>query len=367
MFVNFVRLFTLFFCFSCVDSIKVVSKAATDGNTSPSNFNIIENNTDKKFIIFSDDFDDHPDWEANPANYRCAPKFFNNGSSCPVVDIPHGWTGYANGNDQWNSLKGYPNHHTNLRITSEHGRGGIGKSLIKNSESNRPAGTSNYYSDGILLKYLGEDSKGYADIYASFWVKFPNEWQWVTPGSGQMKMARFTHFSGNIQTDDPFVQFPSQGGMNSPSFIFSINNSLKADGSEQWGFRPPLSLRCNPVYHCEDPVYDPKVKEYMVGQPKWADPGAMGDGEWHKIELHAKMNSAPGVADGVAEWWFDGVWQYGTDTHVYIQNGGNANLKFNDFSIGGNWNNWWSPVENASEMDYYIDDVQICTKRCPEN
>ena len=90
------------------------------------------------------------------------------------------------------------------------------------------------------------------------------------------------------------------------------------------------------------------------------------DGEWHRFEVGMRMNSAPGVADGELELYFDGC-RLGLVTGIaYVEAGGDAGVTgFNGVSFGGNAQpNDWGPDGTDAET-WQVDDVRICSERCP--
>lgn len=56
----------------------------------------------------------------------------------------------------------------------------------------------------------------------------------------------------------------------------------------------------------------------------WADwqGGATGDGLWHCLEVHAKMNTSGAASDGVFEFWLDGTQLYSNSTAHFSNSDG---------------------------------------------
>ena len=80
--------------------------------------------------------------------------------------------------------------------------------------------------------------------------------------------------------------------------------------------------------------------------------GATGDGQWHYLELHVKVNSAPAVGDGIFEFWVDGVKCYS-----------NSGCRFNPTDTSG-----WTSIRigsnqnepaNGADMPIDFDDIVV--------
>jgi len=74
--------------------------------------------------------------------------------------------------------------------------------------------------------------------------------------------------------------------------------------------------------------------------------GATGDGRFHVLEVHARMNSAP-RSDGVLEFWLNGTRLYSRSTVHFAKVAG---ASFNNCAVGENHNN----PQNGG-MDAYVD------------
>lgn len=80
--------------------------------------------------------------------------------------------------------------------------------------------------------------------------------------------------------------------------------------------------------------------------------GSTGDGLWHCLEVHAKMNSAGATSDGELHYWLDGTQIYArTNVHFSDSNGST----FSDMAVGENAD---SPLNGApTAVDY--DDIAV--------
>jgi len=79
--------------------------------------------------------------------------------------------------------------------------------------------------------------------------------------------------------------------------------------------------------------------------------GSLGDGQFHCLEVHTKMNSVPGAADGIMEFWFDGTPIY-RDSITHFSDVTNAG--FIQTFVGSNHND-----PQNSGQDAYVDFCDI--------
>ena len=325
-------------------------------------------------VIFSENFDAQADWFPSVDSTVCK---FNGATSSCDDDVPPGWNAYRNVNDDFRP-EDNPAFRPGLQISNEFFRGASGKSLIKTSESNQPPTQANFFSDGILLKHLGAE---YQEIHLSFWIRFQPGWQWqsVPSGGRLLKIARIGHVdipADGSSSDDPFTLGSS--GFTAPLYIFDFRQH------SAFGFTNLHSPRCDPqstfyqgcavtgddfdYFDClpgapcnghifsGDGLQHPSFEDLFAPRANYAD--------WHRIELQITMNSAPGVSDGQLVFWFDGQLERSVSNIPWRQTG-SPELGFNMISVGGNWNNWYAPVVDQEEQWYAIDDLQVCTSRCP--
>jgi hypothetical protein len=108
-----------------------------------------------------------------------------------------------------------------------------------------------------------------------FWIKFYIRWQsgWQWTGLRQQKTL-FTFLNGT-QTSSPLFNLPY--GDDGAQYMLIQNHGKQVRLSTGCGWKT------------------------MYGG------GLTSDGSWHCVELHFKIESAVGVADGVFEYWLDGV------------------------------------------------------------
>jgi hypothetical protein len=82
---------------------------------------------------------------------------------------------------------------------------------------------------------------------------------------------------------------------------------------------------------------------------------------WHVVEFHFKLNSAPGVRDGIFQHWLDGQKLVDMRGMPWIGTSGSMDAKWNSFSIGGNDHfqfNMTGPLSDR-ERWYAIDDIAV--------
>ena len=104
----------------------------------------------------------------------------------------------------------------------------------------------------------------------------------------------------------------------------------------------------------------------IAGAPDVSRIETLCDDKWHHIEARVKMNSTVGVNDGVREVYFDGTLQTKQNNVPWRM----ASIKdtvtdFNMIIIGGNSHNVWVRQTNEEQWMYDVNDLNICTTRCP--
>lgn len=233
-----------------------------------------------------------------------------------------------------------------MQITDFQDKDGDGKSLTLFDES--WGGSSRWGSDGVLAKHFGENVK---DVYAEFHVKYQPDYRWhgLEAGAGQnlAKLFRLNHFDGN--GENPFSFFA--GGASGPIVLLDVAISGKRDTSEL-----KTATRCDPQesnYKCGD------YNESATYSLSSSFSEHLGDGEWHKVGFRAKINSAPGVTDGLISVWLDGE-LLGSKTDVpFLGAGADPDIGWNMAMIGGNAHNYPEAESARFEQWHSFDDVKI--------
>ena len=304
-------------------------------------------------VVFEENFDDQPDWSQFE---RCL--YDNYSFDCNT--IIEGWD-YLYTEDK-NST------HAPFYIEAIAGRGGIGKGYHFWDESR---GTDRRWkTEAQLAKKLPQ---AYQELWFSFWIKFNPGARWEG-GSEASKVFRGGAYN-------PLVLDGTAG-----TSVFNTNNSSKRNkglGRTTGGMffvdvvrndrgrtRIKLFSRCNPSYKCDtyDDAWDYFVNPGAPSTPSdWKD--NFGDGNWHKIEVHFVMDSAPEARDGVLEVFYDGNRLGGRNNIPWRTEGSDSWIEgINFFAIAGNSENVWAgdiDTTNSPEQSFYfIDDVKVCTTRC---
>ena len=234
-----------------------------------------------------------------------------------------------------------------ISISNEHYKGVSGKAFTVWTES-----APTWSADGLLMRSLGAE---YNEVYVKFWHKLQPGWLMDDDEDGILKIFRVLHYDG---TGNIFQFFST--GNSCPVYV--IDWKL----SPTWGWRHVHSFRCAPqdkYYYCNpDMDYDPRFSG------DFNSPGQLGDGEWHLIELHLKMNTPPTSGtewnrDGIFQFWFDSVLQTEKTDRQYIVEG--PAKGWNYIGIGGNQHNVFTDETSGDEQWYAIDDIVVSTEPIP--
>lgn len=306
-------------------------------------------------VVFRETFDDQPDWSQRD---RCI--FDNASSACNT--LPSGWDYYYEDDKNPTHDAGY--------IEAAAARGGIGKGFHLWDESRGKKGQ--WKSEAQLAKRLPQ---AYQDLWFSFWLRFNPEAQWQG-GSRAAKVLRAGAYNPQVMDGTAGTSLFNTNGSNAQNrelgrttggmFFVDVVHESKGRSNIR------LVARCNATYNCGSRsrwtwfyVINPDLP---AGTQDWND--TFGDGNWHKIEVHAVMNSLPGVDDGVLEVYYDGTRLGGRDNIPFKMDNAESWIEgINLFSIAGNADNVWAgnvdTTESPEQSFYYLDDIQVCTSRCP--
>lgn len=302
-------------------------------------------------LAFEETFDDQADFFSG-SNDRCI-----TGVESECVHTPEGWTHFYT-TDKWHPLAdNNSSFHSTLEISDANPRGLNGKSLVIYDES--WGSRSQWGSDGILAKQF--DSR-YNEVYVEFYIQFDPGFRWesIENGSGTSlgKILRMSYFNGD-DTDSRFQNF--QGGSNGPIVFLDVKQWTISDTDIR--SRLQTQIRCNPLdtnenYKCKDYSENSDVK--LPGDPNFVQ--SFGDGGWHKVAMWAKLNTAPGVADGKLSVWYDDELVSSKDNVPYIGAGGASDIGWNMVMVGGNMSNIPEDESATFEQPWSIDDIRIYTK-----
>jgi len=307
-------------------------------------------------VIFSDNFDSHPDWSPKQGT-EC----YDNNRSCREYPPPSGYDGYR----VQETVYSIPGHAT-LNIDAQNYRGTGGKALTYYSESNLNG--SSWSSDGLLNIKL-PNTDGYPELYLRLWIKFQKGWVWSANNSALQKFNKISHFDGG----NPFLFFAE--GNHHPSFFSQLGkwNGGKSDIAYIPGYRFETTYfpsHGDPTIYLGNP--DGRIPGYNgydgIGKD-FAAPGMLGDGNWHCWEYYVRANSAVGAADGVHRFWIDGVELVDTKKNFpdkdldWSDPGSRANPRkyWNYVQIGGNNDNQFAAAAKGLKQWYALDDLVVST------
>lgn len=337
-------------------------------------------------VIFQDNFNSTPSWNIDgSANGECGP---------PCATAPTGFQatrsipgkGFTTPPGRIIPLPdSLPDHTTDT--TS-------GKAYVVTNESDP---TQNWPGDSILAKYFQQD---YKELYVSVWIRTQPGFKWAgVTGDGAVSMAKLLRVQHYDRTGN-FFQFFSSGNT-APVHLWEWYYSTK------YGNRIHTAYRCDPQstdYYCSDMKSVGNGggdEDYLIpgtGKPSdgWTptSKGMIADGQWHRMYVHVKLNSAPGVADGIMEEYWDADPTTETPTSVDTShanvslytypNGGwgekhvnvswvsanapNTDVGWNVVAIGGNSHNSFAgPAPATGEQWYAFDDLVVSTTPIPSD
>ena len=297
--------------------------------------------------VFEDNFDGHDDFENPEERYFC---------SAPNCDVPlAGWTSLSVGERFHPVDANNPNLEANFQLSAEEARGGTGKALKLYDESYGNSGQ--WGSDILLSKKLDQ---GYDDLYVEFWVRFQPGYRWhlLEEGHGQnsAKMLRISH-----RQEGSFSSTYGANGSHGPMSLMNIIPQITRGENEMT--RLYGNRRCAPQttnYFCSDEGSERIIGGISNGNNEnstWAE--SFGDGEWHKIAMRMKLNSAPGVTDGSLMVWYDDQLLGESPTIDWLGAGTTGPRLLNHVTVSGNMHNYPEPEGDQFEQWYALDDVRV--------
>ncbi|WP_119394892.1 hypothetical protein [Salinibius halmophilus] len=328
--------------------------------------------TDNMQLLFTERFDDQPDWTSTMHTN-------DNSQETRRGDIlPEGWSMIYQGTT-WSPETGYPDNHASLEIlerNADKALGGYGKSAVFWRESHS-LGWNNWASDAQFLKVFDNH---YESLYVEFWIRFsPNWYQRDKYDNWASKVFRAGAWnrSGSI--------YNGREGAVGPRLYYNYKR-------DSYGVRNVLSLYPGPPGQ-EGPIEsgiggsrnyrghtdgmgingtNPEIPN-QVGEGFLKDvPGAVtheqafGKAEhWTRMSFYMKLNSAPGVADGIFRQWLNGVQFHNDEAVTWISSGAKSEdiIGWNYFGIGGNDFFQAYPNELRFEDWYAIDDLVVYTDK----
>jgi hypothetical protein len=345
-------------------------------------------------VIFSESFDDQPDWHsglaANDVDSTGTPDTIQYTAGGHL--LPNNWD-YVYQNPTLSPYLGDTTKRDVISIVaadSSKARGGTGKCFLQQRVSDSASGS--FTSDGQLNKLLdgsGGVGAGYDAVYFEFYIAFDPTWSGYN-GTDQnlAKLVRLASWNGVFS---PFVAFP--GGNEGPLFLwnysidsFGVRNSWGTRGGP-WGDNyympvgdigniPRSNGRVASLNYVGDTVgrgvngTTPQITDKINGgflsdnlsqtvshEQVWGTGGT-----YTKVAFYVKMNSAPGVADGQIIQWLDDVQMMTTSGINWVPSltqGLTEMPKWTSLAIGGNdfFKNY--PIGDGRQEWWALDDLVV--------
>jgi hypothetical protein len=334
-------------------------------------------------VLFTENFEAQPDYTATMHSLETVQEAGNG------FTIPDNWTAVYQGTI-WSPETGYPNLKSTIEILAANGgRNGSTRSYLGTRESIDSTGGA-WHSDGQLIKAPIEidNPTGTEEIYIEFWIRFDANWfqRGFTDGVYPSFASKIFRVASWTPGGNMFSGAQSDFG---PMLYWDYK-------SDNYGMRNKLSFRGGPPGNQTAGVNNYKVSSVdgftansnfnqrnLVGQevggtnpqlPDLVNGGLLVDTtqlvthemlfgfpeNWTKMAFYLKMNSAPGVADGVMSQFINGHRIRHENTIPWVEaNAENIMVKWNHFSIGGNDQFLPYPAEDLFEDYYYIDDIVV--------
>lgn len=337
-------------------------------------------------LIFEIDYSQQQPWAVQHKNQRYIYEGYTgeDGSSGYVAgdNLPPGFdfmypseAWHPNGDKHGNNA--FPGQQPVMQISNLHGNMNDpnGNSWIMYDESE--GGPGQWGSDSVMTKDLGQE---YPELHFVVWVRFQPDWQWhaqqVPLGSsdqGAMKFLRCRRMTGEA-SPNRFDFYGREARQGSPVCIFDPKIWVKRDGFQS--ARHQVSLRGysslqdydNGIdyFHFFDRAEYPTVEDQPIRDAQgnlMTIAQVYNTGQWHKYELHVKMDSSPGARDGVCETWWDGLKVIDLHNIPWRRVGDLHPIGWNEISLGGNMDNLWAPEAEQAEQWYQVHSFHLYTSR----
>lgn len=322
--------------------------------------------------IFEENFDEQPDWTST---------MYSTASSQKVSwgDIlPANWDEIYQGT-KWSPQTGYPNKHASIEIlesNADKAFGRTGKSMVNWRES---ASETKWNSDSQMIHLLNKQHK---ELYVEFLIAFSDNWWqrtnvagWASKifrigswdGEGDIvngalghigpvffwdykrdkyNLQNFTHYRGGPWGENYYMN------KNEPSYpqYRADNFTSKTLGMALGGADPLVVDQVKGGYLKDMGRYDPVSHDQLFGTGQ----------HWTKMAFYVKINSAPGVADGVLKQWVNNQRIMSDETIPWIKrNTENKMVGWNYIALGGNDNFFPYPADQLFEDWYAIDNLVV--------
>lgn len=254
--------------------------------------------------------------------------------------------------------------------------GGSGKALIATYETRHNPNPSTWVSDGFITKSFTPSD----EVFVSFKIKFQPGFN-REDAQGAVKLFRMMSWDGGI-TPKIF----GGTGRAAPVYMFNWAKS-------NYGLRQFHAFRCDAQesnYFCTNPAISNAPRSINRGDmsanftsnaisseiPDRVNGGFLsthkdsifshaqvyGD-EWNTMEFYFKLNSAPGIQDGVYKFWLNGEPILHMNGIAWIGDNGDMNAKWNAIGLGGNgyyhWDTSDTPFNTSKERWVAFDEIVI--------
>ena len=339
-------------------------------------------------VIFQESFGDQPDWHSGlPQNDHGSPAGLpDRVQTAGTHIVPNGWFSVRQ-DPEWAPSVGHPDRHEAIEIlaaNADKARSG-GKSYVswRDSKTN-PEFVNRFNSDSILAYRI---EQGVSQIYVEFWIAFDPLWS----PSGGSKLFRVSSWD---QVGDIFGY--GGGRNNGPVFFWDfldfgtdVRNFCAFRGGkhgENYGLtqdRPegfPRSaipgsggdFSFNWTSNVIGTLPDKSTESGTISKQFGVDVGQHqiygAGGEYNKMAFFLKINSAPGVADGVFKMWKEDQPVIASEAVMWVPEMDVVGEmpRWNIVALGGNDNFKEYPNEDRREEWYSIDDLVI-RHDIPEN
>jgi len=332
-------------------------------------------------VIFKQSFDDLPEWHSGleeNATWRSPAGLPDRVQYSDIHNIPEGYFAVYQ-DPSWAPSLGHPDRHESIEILDRNAgkaRGGTGKSMVNWRDSYDP-GWNRFNSDSLMLVRIGEQE----EVYVEFWITLSKEMieSFYENKMGSAKVFRVYSFTGDWE--EPFDYF---GGVSHPNLIwvltggtsYGIRNFVSLYGLDSDGApEMPTSLIGNGDYTLsyltntkgmgfdgEDVYLEDKVNGGLITPDRFdtatIDQVFGGPGSWTKVAFYVRMNSSPGVNDGILAQFVDDKRILYSDRVAWTRSDRERSL-WNVVGLGGNDHFNKYPNEEMRENWYAIDDVVI--------
>jgi hypothetical protein len=326
-------------------------------------------------VLFYDDFESYSEMRLEGGCRSLgAPR-------CSEATFPWREAGATPGYDFFLAPDGiYNDEHGSAYITTRAGRGGRGRGLEAWDEEESPAkGPSQWGTELQLARYF--EGTEYPELWVDFHIRWNPD---VIEPTHQQKILHLFHYRADWlaggggffntnrdgeQTDGGIIcRFDTHGG---PSYEMDILCATRCANS--------YKCRNSPIAGTGTQTASPEGSDWSRRGIRFplrgsSSCGLLEDdaawsalaGSWHEVELGVVYNSAPGVLDGSLTVYFDGC-LLGVVRGVGWMDEGTSPVRtgWTGATFGGNANHIGWGESGDEQHTYAIDDVRICTERCP--